>query len=185
MKLLFPLFFTLFTATVAIAQSTPTASQPTQSVVLSEEGDGPVILFDKQEITQAQLAEMDERSIGDIQILSGAQAKERFGKYGKNGAIVISSTPPADVIQADQAAKKRPSAPAEQVTYASGDEVKMSFGTDLNAHVVIDGKPSTMEALQALSPDQIKSMEVVKGDAAITKYGDVAKEGAIEVTTKR
>ncbi len=185
MKLFFSLCFFVLSAALSSAQTTPTASQPTQSVVLSEEGDGPVILFDKTEITQAQLADMDEQNIGDIQILTGEQAHARFGKYKKNGAIVISSTPPADVIQPTDLDAIVPAAPAEQVTDAVSDEVKMSFGSDLKAHIVIDGKPSSMEKLQAMSPSQIKSMEVMKGDAATKKYGDLAKDGAIEVTTKQ
>ena len=185
MKSLFPLCLFVLSASFAGAQSTPTAKQPSQSVVLLEESDSPVILFDKNEITQAQLAKMDEQNIGDIEILSGEEAKERFGKYEKNGAIVISSTPPADVIQPKQMEKGAKPAPSEQVSVATDEEVKMSFSSDLNAYVLIDGKPSTMKMLDKLDPALIKSMTVVKGDDAIKKYGDVAKDGAVEVITKQ
>jgi outer membrane receptor for ferrienterochelin and colicin len=39
--------------------------------------------------------------------------------------------------------------------------------------------------LDALSPDQIKSVEVLKGDAAIKAYGAEAKDGVIKITTKK
>jgi len=179
MKFLLSFSFLLFVTLCAYAQTPQSASAPTQSVVLSEEGDSPVILFDKKEISQQELAQMDQQNIGDIEILNGEEAKERFGKYGKNGAIVISSTPPADVISASSVN----AAPAEQKARATED-VKMSL-SDADAHVVIDGKPSTMEVLKAMSPDQIKAMEVLKGEVATKKYGEVAKDGAIEVTTKQ
>lgn len=50
--------------------------------------------------------------------------------------------------------------------------------------IIIDGKESTYEALKKLSPDDIKTMDVSKGEAAQKKYGDKAQNGVIEVTTK-
>ena len=50
---------------------------------------------------------------------------------------------------------------------------------------VIDGKKATKEAVKKLSPSQIKSMNVLKGKAARKKYGKAAKDGVIEITTKK
>lgn len=185
MKLLLSLSLLVLTMTGLLAQKAQSSADQTQSVVLSEESDSPIILFDKKEITQNELAAMDKSEIGDIEILSGEEAKERFGKYEKNGAIVISSTPPADVISKNSFKPASPSAPGEQIVRASGEEIKLSLDSALDAHVVIDGKASTMEILQAMKPAQIESMEVLKGDVAALKYGEVAKDGAIEVTTKQ
>lgn len=53
------------------------------------------------------------------------------------------------------------------------------------AYVVIDGKESTMKALIKLDSESIASVDVLKGEAAISKYGNKAKEGAILVSTKK
>ncbi|MFK8056900.1 MAG: hypothetical protein AB8F78_12330 [Saprospiraceae bacterium] len=181
MKFLYSLLLFILAATSLLAQTPPTSTTPTQTVVLSEDGDSPAILFDEREISQAELAAMDSQNIGDIQILSGEEAQARFGKYSTHGAIVISTKAQAPVVTETVTTV----APSEKVSDAMSDEVKMSFGTDLNAYVIIDGKPSTMKVLEGIETDKIKSMMVLKAAVATEKYGDVAKEGAIEVTTKQ
>ncbi|SDQ55281.1 M56 family metallopeptidase [Flagellimonas zhangzhouensis] len=49
----------------------------------------------------------------------------------------------------------------------------------------IDGKKAKSEDVKALDPSNIKSMNVFKGDKAIDKYGKKAKDGVIEITTKK
>ena len=51
--------------------------------------------------------------------------------------------------------------------------------------VIIDGKESTHEELKKLSPDKIETINVWKGDKAVEKYGSKAKDGVIEVKTKK
>lgn len=56
----------------------------------------------------------------------------------------------------------------------------------LNPFVVIDGDvaPSAVQ-LPTLSPDEILSVEVLKGEAAVKRYGARAANGAIVITTKK
>ncbi|MEC7264379.1 MAG: M56 family metallopeptidase [Bacteroidota bacterium] len=49
----------------------------------------------------------------------------------------------------------------------------------------LDGKKVKAEDIKKLSPDTIKSMEVLKGDEAIEKYGKKAKDGVVVITTKK
>ena len=42
----------------------------------------------------------------------------------------------------------------------------------------------TKGVLESLKPEAIKTMNVLKGAAAIEKYGEKGKEGVIEITTK-
>jgi hypothetical protein len=51
------------------------------------------------------------------------------------------------------------------------------------ALVLLDGKIITQEELKEVQPSQIKSINVLKGEAAISKYGEKGKDGVIEVTT--
>jgi len=53
------------------------------------------------------------------------------------------------------------------------------------ALILIDGEKKTKKELDALSPDQIKSVQVLKGDALIKEYGPEAKDGVIKITTKK
>jgi TonB-dependent SusC/RagA subfamily outer membrane receptor len=49
----------------------------------------------------------------------------------------------------------------------------------------IDGKKSESKDFKNMSPDEIESISVLKGDTAVEKYGKKAKNGVIEVTTKK
>ena len=52
------------------------------------------------------------------------------------------------------------------------------------ALVIIDGKAADATAVQALSPSQIKSIKVLKGQQAVDLFGEAAKNGAICVSTR-
>lgn len=52
------------------------------------------------------------------------------------------------------------------------------------ALVIIDGKAADTTAVQALSPSQIKSIKVLKGQQAVDLFGEAAKNGAICVSTR-
>ncbi|MGN6803538.1 MAG: N-acetylmuramoyl-L-alanine amidase [Ginsengibacter sp.] len=54
-----------------------------------------------------------------------------------------------------------------------------------NAIIIIDGKQSTKDELNKIPPAKIESVRVFKGESAIKKYGDKAKEGAILIVTKK
>ncbi len=51
--------------------------------------------------------------------------------------------------------------------------------------IFVDGEKMTQKEMDALSPDQIKSVEILKGEAAIKAYGAEAKDGVIKITTKK
>ena len=49
----------------------------------------------------------------------------------------------------------------------------------------IDGKKANKEEMAKLSPKNIESVNVIKGKKAIEKYGEKAKNGVIEIFTKK
>jgi TonB-dependent SusC/RagA subfamily outer membrane receptor len=66
--------------------------------------------------------------------------------------------------------------------------VAFSVGSDFKESpslILIDGEKKTKKEMDALSPDQIKSVEVLKGESAIKAYGAEAKDGVIKITTKK
>jgi TonB-dependent SusC/RagA subfamily outer membrane receptor len=50
--------------------------------------------------------------------------------------------------------------------------------------IILDGEPSTLEEIRALDPGTIESIEVIKGPAARSLYGDGAEVGVVLVTTR-
>lgn len=66
------------------------------------------------------------------------------------------------------------------------EEIQLSIeNTELPSYV-IDGKVSHLsgrDELEKIDPDKIQSISVIKGDEAIEAYGELGKNGVIEVTT--
>ena len=53
-----------------------------------------------------------------------------------------------------------------------------------NLIYVINGKISTKSEMESIRPDQIASVDVLKGNSAIALYGENAKEGVIQIKLK-
>ncbi|GAA5222051.1 energy transducer TonB [Membranihabitans marinus] len=78
------------------------------------------------------------------------------------------------------------------VSYPQDNKSSTTLKNQINPNakplVVVDGKTKNIEnkAFEPndVSPDQIQSINVLKGQNAIDKYGSIAKDGAIEITTK-
>lgn len=51
--------------------------------------------------------------------------------------------------------------------------------------IVLDGKIMSRNALESFGPETIASINVLKGESAIAKYGEAGKDGALIITTKR
>jgi outer membrane receptor for ferrienterochelin and colicin len=66
------------------------------------------------------------------------------------------------------------------VTFSVGSDFKESPSL-----IFVDGAKKTKKEMDALSPDQIKSVEILKGESAIKAYGPDAKDGVIKITTKK
>jgi TonB-dependent SusC/RagA subfamily outer membrane receptor len=66
------------------------------------------------------------------------------------------------------------------VTFSVGSDFKESPSL-----IFVDGEKKTKKEMDALSPDQIKSVEILKGESAIKAYGAEAKDGVIKITTKK
>lgn len=54
-----------------------------------------------------------------------------------------------------------------------------------NSLIFIDGKESTKEEMKALGKDKIDTIEILKSEKAVEKYGKKAKDGVIHITTKK
>lgn len=50
---------------------------------------------------------------------------------------------------------------------------------------LLDGKEINTATIEALKPEAIDSINVLKGEAAMTKYGDKGKNGVIEIFSKK
>jgi hypothetical protein len=54
-----------------------------------------------------------------------------------------------------------------------------------NTLIFVDGKPTTQKEMNAINPNTIESVNVLKGEVAIKKYGEKASNGVIEIILKK
>lgn len=67
----------------------------------------------------------------------------------------------------------------------SNDDFKYLTGNLEGALILKDGKEVEEKTLKSMDPDQIESINVLKGKAAIKKHGAKAKNSVIEIITKK
>lgn len=128
-----------------------------QSGGLNGAKDQPLVYLDGKEYN-GKIDDIDSETIESISVLKDDAAKSLYGSKGANGVVLITSK------------EKKP------FTIRGNS-------SNPNPLVVIDGKITDKNAME-LDVDQIESIQVIKDQTAIQKYGEKAKDGVIEVTTK-
>ncbi|WP_282135543.1 M56 family metallopeptidase [Seonamhaeicola maritimus] len=123
-----------------------------------EDGKDPLFIVDGKEVDKDKIEGIDSDKIKTVFVLKGEQATEKYGDKGKDGVIIITT-------------KDKDKSPP--VLKLSG-----------KARYFIDGKESKENVLESLDPDDIESIDVLKGEHAINKYGLKGKDGVIIITTK-
>ena len=104
------------------------------------------------------------------------------------GNVVIKTSDDPIVAMAE----KDPRTITINATEEKGKKVYTIVRTEKNAAelpkdvlYIMDGKEISEKDMKDLSPNMIQSINVLKGEAAIKKYGDKAKNGVVEITTKK
>lgn len=174
----------------------------------------PVIIINGKEISSFELNSIDPSSIKTIEIREGKQgassasakivrvdasgAKVESGKqvitikvdstnYIGGNVVIKTSDDPIVAM-----AEKDPRTITINAAEEKGKKVYTIVRTEKNATelpkdvlYVMDGKEISEKDMKDLSPNMIQSINVLKGEAAIKKYGDKAKNGVVEITTKK
>jgi len=135
------------------------------------------------------LNKIDPNTIATVDVLKGEAATRLYGDDAKNGVVII-STKSSDskgdtwTVKSDkQVVIKREN--MDTTVVKNTIVIKSKSLKDANPLYVVDGKVMKNFDEASLDPDNIKSMSVLKGDIALKKYGDKAKNGVIEITLKK
>ena len=74
---------------------------------------------------------------------------------------------------------------SDDVSVISSSNVKVITTGNENPLFFVDGKEVSKKEMEAIDPDTIESVNVLKGDKAIEKHGKKAKDGVVEITLKK
>ncbi|MCM4164654.1 MULTISPECIES: M56 family metallopeptidase [unclassified Arenibacter] len=155
--------------------------------------DDSLILMDGKEISKNEMDKIDPETIKSVEIWKGPKSIEKYGDKGKDGVIEItmkknnSNLPdnhPGDGHKAASITlKPHDSINVRQTGTDKTSGIKLRPGKE-NPLIILDGKETSKSNFEKIKPEDIESVVVLKGQKAIDKYGDTAKDGVIEVKTK-
>jgi len=128
--------------------------------------DDSLIIVEGKEISKEDLNKISPERMESVSILKDEDSKSKFGANDKDGVVLIRT-------------KDR----KEKSNRVHSVRIK-EFGKLKKAPLyVINGTKVSTKKLE-LDPDQIESMNVLKGEEAIALYGKAAKNGVIVIKTK-
>ncbi len=162
-----------------IAQSS--ANNTIKVVGYADSKSNPIYIIDGILRDKEYLEQLDkDDNIRSINVIKGKKAIEKYGEKGKNGVIEVTTKNKnqwkvgVGVTPSDEKGSSAESHKSSNIIY----DIKKAL-------IIIDKKESTIEEMRKLDKDNaIESVNVLKGEKATVKYGDKAKHGVIEITTK-
>jgi TonB-dependent SusC/RagA subfamily outer membrane receptor len=140
--------------------------QETTSAVRLNSGDTkkpPLYILDGKKIDPEEMDKITHESIESLNVIKSEQAVEKYGKKGENGIIEITSK--------SHNSKNIP-------------VIKIKGSSINNPLYIVDEKKISAKKAEKINPDDIESIDVLKGEHAIEKYGEEAKNGAVVIRLK-
>lgn len=170
------------------------AGKPSVVVVGSAKDKGiserPLVVIDgvKKGFGKEKVDKIDPKDIATVNVFKGESAITKFGEDGKDGVIEIWTKAGAEKERklngtADKATAtfKKPSLSKEPLV--KNDDGKMFEGR----LIFVDGVKTKVgePLLDKLYPDDVQSISISKGEAAIKRYGEEGATGVVEIITKK
>ncbi len=169
-----------------------------------------LVILNGKKIDNEILDLIDPSKIQSINVLKNESAKALYGEEGKNGVVMITTKKSANkeegaIVVTGFGAKPTMTSVGN---YPSGNSINGAvgpFGAKVsalrkypdtlvwlsgannykipsNVWVLIDGEPGN---LNDVKPDEIAEVRVIKDASATARYGEAAKNGVVEVITKK
>ncbi|WP_336066247.1 M56 family metallopeptidase [Mesoflavibacter sp. CH_XMU1404-2] len=134
-----------------------------------------LIIIDKKESNKEQLEKISPEDINSVNVLKKEKAITKYGEKGKNGVI--------EVYTKKETALQTKNIEVVEIKYEGDINEDEMFLKNPNSKILIikDGKIITKEELDNTPKENIKSINVLKGEKATSKYGKEAKNGAVEI----
>jgi TonB family protein len=116
---------------------------------------------------------LDPENIESINILKGEKALSTYGDKGKDGVVEITTK---NGFKAGEGAVK-----------IKADNIIINKKSGEEPLYIIDGinQGRSDETIKSLDPDNIESINVLKGESALKKYGEEGQHGVVEIITKK
>lgn len=139
-------------------------------------GDNVLYFIDGRESNKKALDLINPNDIKSISVLKNEDAVNKYGEKGKNGVVSVVLKKEGDL---------KPDETKSINSTGNNSNLIQLTGNQENPLIVIDGVIAENKNINQINPETIQSVNVIKGDAAISKYGEKAKDGVVEITLKQ
>lgn len=127
-----------------------------------------IIIVNGKEVSRETMEEMEEE---DQLHGKHIRVKTKSSSGGHSNVVIIKDSDDEDDI--------------EVISKKGNGFFFIDTDDDKDQLYIIDGKEGSKEDVKSVSPNKIETINVYKGDKAIEKYGKKAKDGVIEIKTKK
>lgn len=151
----------------------------------------PLFIIDGKEASKKEVKKLKSKNIKTINVSKGDKAFEKYGKKAKDGVIDIitkKDTNKKTGFKVKKAKNKYPSSLSrkkDNVQLYTKDGVLFVDKNKIKPLILINGKKITEKELHTFKTNSMATIDVLKGEKAIAKYGDAAKNGVLAITTKK
>jgi len=121
-------------------------------------------IVDGKEISNEEQKKLFAPNFEKMLVLNPSEAEKKYGKRGKNGAVEITTRKKDDFLKLLQTiADKEKNLPL----------------------ILLDGKEISKNKMLEIDSRNIESVNILKKESVVSKYGNKAKHGAIVIKTKK
>jgi N-acetylmuramoyl-L-alanine amidase len=124
--------------------------------------------------------------IESINVLKDDAAVKKYGKKGIKGVVEIETKNPDDHITITADSVYIHDVSSKEFTKNLAFNANTTFINSKipkNVLLLVDGKEISQDELKNISKNNIKSLNILKGESAQKKYGNKGKNGAIDIST--
>ncbi len=143
-------------------------AQLEKDFIKSKSDNPPLIFLDGEVITKSKMESINPDDIGVIKALKDQSATNKYGDKGKFGVI--------EIVSKSKMTGEENGKSANSITFDDPKKEPLIY---------VDGKITDYKTMRAIGPDLIESINVLKGEHAIAKYGEKGKNGALELSLKK
>ncbi|WP_430810447.1 MULTISPECIES: TonB family protein [unclassified Carboxylicivirga] len=153
--------------------------------ITDSNGESPLFIVDGRKQKEANV---NAENIDKVSVIKGEMALDKYGEEGKNGVVLIetkAAKKAEELVVLGYGTMNKP-AISKQNSHSDQtlDNVLIKGASaDKKPRIILDGKEFHGN-INEINSDEISSVYVMKGEAAIDQNGEKAPNGVIMVTTK-
>ncbi len=146
--------------------------------------DKALIIADGKKISKDELKRIKPETIESISVLRDKSGTAVYGEKGKHGVVLL-TTKEKGIVFNNLTIISVSDSTKDTATISGNIKIRGNATLEKQPLYVIDGIVQTGKMdINTISPNDIESINVIKGKIAVDKYGEPGTNGVVEISTK-